>query len=400
MRGIVPGRALAVVALLALKLGAAEVRPAPAEWRVEPFLACDADPCAFQDPAGANRYVIAKGELSRTTAGAEVYRRTLAGKYEKVLLSGLTAAGNQLAVVIARERISARGRDVSGLRIDPRQAGPSPRTGSGQAPLPPMAHPQEVEREHRVEVVNPKSGETVKSLDLGAFRPEGLALSAHGELILLHGKDLQLGTHQVRLYNTRSGKLEHQATVERSAGVTLAANGYTVGGARWVVGVGEAKSELRFNSRDPYSIAEYAVECSGLLTAGSFQGKTLAVVKFTGADFEVGQMLSNGLALKLRNAGFSLAERQGMEEILEEIYLQSSGLTGEDQAATIGKLVNAQLLAFGGLRQAGTTSSLTVRLVSVEEGKLVSGCEVACRDCRPDDYLEGLGYLVGVWTGE
>lgn len=378
MQAALPVAVLLWAASSIFELSAVEVRPAGMEWRAEPFVACHSDRCAFQDSAGTNLYEIAEGELARSSAGATVYRRSLTGKYERVLLAGLTAAGNQLAVVIAREKVSIRGLGVSGQGI----------------------HPKDVEREHRVEIVNPKSGETVKALDLGAFRPAGLALSAHGELILLHGKDLQLGSREVRLYNARSGKLEHQATIDASAGVTLAVDGYTVGGSRWVVAEGEARSQKVFNSRDPYSIAEYIVECSAVLTTSSLRGRTLAVLKFNGADFELGQMLSNNLALKLRGAGFSVAERQGMEELLEEIHLQQSGLTSESQAAAIGKLVNAQLLVFGALQKAGTNSSLTVRLVSVEEGKVVGGCELSCRDCRPDDYMEGLDRLISVWVGK
>ncbi|HEV7671358.1 MAG TPA: CsgG/HfaB family protein [Thermoanaerobaculia bacterium] len=317
----------------------------------------------------------------------EIYRRTLIEKYERILIVGLAGAGNQLGVVIARERISNRGRSAM-------PGGPM----GGMAPAAP--HPKDVEREYRLEVINPKSGDSVKNLDLGPFLPEGLSLSDHGELILLHGKNLQLGTHEVRIYNVRSGKVEYQSTLGKSAKVVLAANGYTVDGASWQVTEGSTRAEgkARFNSHDLYSIAEYGVECSSSLSESRYKGKSFAVVKFTGASLEVGQMLSNGLALKLRNAGLSVVERERLEEVLGEQWTQSTGLTNDSQASAIGKLANAQYLAFGGLQQTGTTSSLTVRLVSVEEGNVVTGCEVNCRDCRPDDYQEGLGYLVSVWT--
>lgn len=378
MRPIAPVALL--VALATSSSGTAEVRLAPTNWRVVPFVGCDSARCAFKDPSGANLYVVSGGDLVRNSeGGGEVYRRTLIEKYERVLIAGLASAGNQLGVVIARERISNRGRSVM----------------SGSAP-----HPKDVEREYRLEVINPKSGDSVKNFDLGPFLPEGLSLSDHGELILLHGKNLQLGTREVRIYNARSGKVEHQSTLGKSAKVMLAANGFSIDGASWEVTEGSARAagKARFNSRDPYSIAEYGVECTSSISESRYQGKSFAVVKFTGTSLEVGQMLSNGLAIKLRSAGLSVVERERLEEVLGEQWTQGTGLTSDFQAAAIGKLTNAQYLAFGGLQQAGTTSSLTVRLVSVEEGNVVTGCEVTCRDCRPDDYQEGLGYLVSEWT--
>jgi hypothetical protein len=370
---------LLVLALLAAASGpsrALEVEPAPPEWRAQGFPACGAAECAFADRTGANRYLLSQGTLTRIGGGSHVYRRPLTGKSERTLLAGISEARNQLVVAIARERVSVRGRSGS----------------------PAGVHPRDVEREHRVEIVNPKSGETIKSIGLGPFRPQGLALTEHGELLLLHGKDLQLWTLEVRIYNTRSGKLEHRQELVPPAGeVVLAADGYAVGGRGWRLAPSVGEKSRRFNSRDPYSIAEYEVSCSGSLAGSRFEGKALAVMKFTGAEHELGQMLADGLALKLRGAGFTLVERQRIEEIVEELYLQTTGLTSEAEAAEIGKVGNAHYLALGSLRQAGTTSSLAVRLVGVEDGAVVDGCEVTCRDCRPDDSLEALDYLLATW---
>jgi hypothetical protein len=372
---------LLTLALLAAAGGpsrALDVEAAPADWKPQAFPACSAAECSFEDRMGTNRYLLREGTLSRLSGGSEVYRRPLTGKYEKTLLSGISGARNQLVVAIARERISLHG--LSGFTTTD-------------------VHAKDVEREHRLEIVNPKSGDTIKSIDLGPFRPQALALSEHGEQVLLYGRDLQLWVWEVRLYNTRSGGLEHRRAVEASAEeVVLAHDGYAVGAEGWRLAPAASEKVRRFRSRDPYSIAEYEVGCSGLLDRARFEGKALAVMKFEGAGYELGQMLANSLALKLGDAGLKLVERQRLEEIADEQWLQTTGLTEEATAVAIGRLANAHYQVLGSLHEAGTTAALSLRLVGVEDGAWIGGCEVTCRDCRPDDYLEALDHLVATWV--
>ena len=94
-----------------------------------------------------------------------------------------------------------------------------------------------------------------------------------------------------------------------------------------------------------------------------------------------------------------VAERERIETVLDELWLQTTGATEEETALRLGRLVNVHFLVFGSLREAGSTSSLAVRSVSVEKGELTAGCEVTCRDCRRDDYLEALKLMTSVWLG-
>jgi len=371
-------------ALLALAIGLAgshplrpvELQPAPG-WEPVQFSACAADECRFEGRSG-DVYVVEDGAVARLEDGARLYRRELAGRYEKVLLSGLSGATNQLVVALARERVSVRGRSALG-------------TGPG-------IHPKDVEREHRLAVVNPKSGESVKDIDLGPFLPRDLAVTEHGEHVLLVGEDLHLNRRELRIYNTRSGKLEIRQDLASRERVLLAADGAVVGEEPLRLAEPAAGGERRFNSRDPYSIAEYVVECAEPLDPQALAGRPFAVVAFDGADSEVNRMLTSALALELRGAGFTVAERERIEAVLDELWLQTTGATEAETAVKLGKLVNVHFLVFGSLREAGTTSSLAVRSVGVEDGELAAGCEVVCRDCRRDDYLEALKHLVSVWV--
>lgn len=377
--GAVPVLALGLVitrAAAAAPAGAAELVPAPAGWQAGAFPACLEERCRFTGRSSDEIYLLDDGHLVRTSGGAELFRREVLERLERLLAAGLSPAGNQLVLAVVREKVTRNRSLVS---------------GGG-------AHPGDVAREHRLAVVNPKSGETVKSIDLGAFRPSGLAISEHGERVLVAGRDLDLGRESVRVYNTRSGKLEIEREVDDEDAVVLAADGVAIAGRGWVVAAGDDGVERRFNSRDPYSIAEYQVGCASRLASADLAGQTLAVVGFTGADSAVNPMLTSALALKLRDAGFAMAERERIETLLDEIYLQTTGATSDEKAVQIGRLANVQALVFGSLAEAESTSALTVRVVGVEEGTVIAGCEVTCRDCRRDDYLEALGFLVEAWV--
>jgi len=87
-----------------------------------------------------------------------------------------------------------------------------------------------------------------------------------------------------------------------------------------------------------------------------------------------------------------------MKDLLQEARFQSLGLTDADKSVEIGKQANAQFLLFGQLQTTGTVSSLALRLVAVEDGTLKNGIELECRDCTPDDYLQGLTFLLQDWV--
>ncbi len=383
--GVPPG--VKSAALLALAIGLAgshplrpiELQAAPG-WEPEGFPACAREECRFEGRSG-DVYVVADGAVSRLADGSRLYRREITQRFEKVLLAGISPATNQLVVAVKRERVSVQGRSAFDRRGG-------------------MPHPKDVEREHRLAVINPKSGESVKDIDLGPFLPRDLAVTEHGEHVLLVGEDLHLNTRELRIYNTRSGKLEIRRDLPGRERVLLAAGGVVLGDGPLRLAEPAEGGERRFNSRDPYSIAEYVVECAEPLDPEALAGRPFAVVAFEGADSEVNRMLTSALALELRGAGFTVAEREGIETILDELYLQTTGATEGETAVKLGRLTNVHFLVFGSLREAGTTSSLALRSVSVEDGELAAGCEVTCRDCRRDDYLEALKHLVSVWVEE
>lgn len=379
MVGAVLSVALAALAA-AGPLHAIDLEEAPG-WRPEPFPVCVEQPCRFEGRSGRDLYLVDRGRLTRTGDGERLYERELAENHEEVILAGISPATNQLVIAFARQRVSVRGRSALS-------------TGVGRP------HPKDVEREHRLAVINPKSGESIKDIDLGPFLPRDLAITEHGDHVSLVGDELHLSRRELRIYNTRSGKLEIQEMLPSRERVLLASEGVVLEDRALRLVAGDAGEVRRFNSRDPYSIAEYLVECASPLDRDDLADRSLAVVAFDGADGEVNRMLTSALSLELQGGGFRVAERERIETILDELWLQTTGATEAETAVRLGKLANVHHLIFGSLREAGTTSSLAVRAVSVEQGELAAGCEVVCRDCRRDDYLEALKLLAAVWMGQ
>jgi hypothetical protein len=379
------GAVLGLLGLLPAAAVAQELRAERAEesWRLSlGRRACAEESCRFE--FGRDAYRLGKGRLVRESAGEEVYRVELLGRSEQVLTATLSASGNVLAVGIARNTVDARGRRTAG------RLGNSGGLG---------IHPSDVERQHRLELIRPKDGQSIKSLDLGAFKPEDLSLAESGELVLVVGTDLQWRVRELRVVNARSGKVELTRELASGASVELGTDGFRVAGQTYRLARGAGPSERTLLSRNPFSIAEFRVKCNARLEVEALGGRSLAIAKVQAADPELALLLASSLVTKLRDAGLALAERAELDLLLDELALQDSGLLVSEGRAELGRLVNAHYLVFAQAQLLDSTGSLTVRLVSVEQGRVESSCEVSCQDCRRDDLVEGLEHLVAVWRG-
>lgn len=73
----------------------------------------------------------------------------------------------------------------------------------------------------------------------------------------------------------------------------------------------------------------------------------------------------------LRSGRFTLVERQRVEQVVEEIAFQQSGVTESSGAAELGRLLNVDKLAFVQVHRLHPDYQLTVRLVDVSTGQLL-----------------------------
>jgi hypothetical protein len=362
--------------------------------------------CSFQDQMGTNRYVVKKNRLTRFESGSKVGKANLTGKWEEVVLSTISSDRRQLAVAIERAAMTRSSRRIGTGGAGSMMGGMMSGGGALDSPPPSMegadgADIDGLHRQYRCEIINPKSCEIDKSINLGAFWVKSIALSDGGEYLLAYGEDLQIHQSQVRVFNTRSGKMEAGQALPKNPNVRLASNGFVVNGEAWKLRASTTVAGAkRFVTERFGSIAEYDVKCPQLLLPADYKGQSLAVVEVSNADDQMNQMLTASLTTRLAGAGFDMVERQEMKRILEELSFQASGFTVEDKAADIGEMANANFLIVGALQQVGTTAALNLRVVGVEDARVHAAAEVVCYDCEIEDYREGMAYLVSAWVGE
>lgn len=375
-RGLQEGLAAALLVTLALSSSVAQpLRVAPTTTESpRGATACPPRPrCQFRDPTGENTYIVTENTLSRSMRGTPTWTRPLAtGQGARVLLSNMNADHSQLVVLVGTESV-----------------------GVGSLFSPGSLRPDQVQRQYTVSLRNPKSGDEIKAIDLGPFKPGDLGLSPPGDYLWMVGEELQLRRREVRAYNTRSGAMEHQLVVERRAEVALHASGYRMGTITYAAEAPSADWTVRRHaSSNPYSIAEFTARKGTPLSPHAVGD--VAVIGFS-APAAVKDLLDGTLMVKLAGHGLRLVERQRIKELLQEAQFQNLGLTDSRSAAELGKLANARFLVFGTLQTAGSVTTLALRLVDVESGTVSATIDLECRDCRPDDYGQAVGFLVDDW---
>ena len=373
---------------LIVRAGAAHSGPAIA--------ACDAGrhPCEFEDARKTNRYVVTDATLTRREDGREVYRLSIAGGVVRATLAAISHDATALAILLVQESIATGSLFAPGS-LPSKTANPAPRQSPG------AFAPDTVHRQYTLSIRNPKSGDQIKAIDLGFLKPDAVALTGAGEYVWIAGEELQLRRREVRAYNTRSGKLEHLTALAKNASIRLYDDGFDANGVSYAAETAPATAEAgavrKHLSANPYSIAEFSVKVQVPLSVASYASDPIAIVSFEGQQEEVRDLLESALAVKLAGAGLTVVERKRIKELLQEAQFQNLGLTDSKSVAEIGRLANAKYLAFGTVRAVGSTTLIALRLVGVEDGTQRAAAQLECRDCTPDDYLQGLGFLATDW---
>lgn len=333
------------------------------------------DPCAFEDARAENRYVVAEQTMTRLLGGREAYRVPIAGGAVRARLAAINRDRTQIAVALSQEVV-----------------------GTSAMFSPGSLSPDAVQRQYSLSIRNPKSGDEIKAIDLGMLKPDSIGLSASGEYTWVLGQELQLRRREVRAYNTRSGKLEHLTPLAKNADAVLYERGFATGGVFYAAeAVSDSSGTRRHLSANPYSIAEFTVKITKPIRRQTLASHPVAVVGFDMPAGDVREMLESALAVKLAAAGLTIVERKRIKELLLEAQFQNLGITDSKGAAELGRMANASFLAFGTLRTTGTITLLTLRLTGVEDGTVLAAVELECRDCTPDDYLQGVSFLVSDW---
>lgn len=122
--------------------------------------------------------------------------------------------------------------------------------------------------------------------------------------------------------------------------------------------------------------------------------RRLAVMTFDnpGLSEDIARTTSYLLEGKLGNSPFvELIERNQIQEVLEELRYQQSGLTTSD-AAEIGRHLNAEFILLGSINKLGNLLIITSKLVNVETAQIEGTREVQCSNAT----IENISDMVSV----
>ena len=125
---------------------------------------------------------------------------------------------------------------------------------------------------------------------------------------------------------------------------------------------------------------------------------TMAVLDLDnlGVEESLAASVMNLVVSRLANAPFvDLVERGDVQQVLDELQFQNTGITSPRDAAEIGRLVNARHVLLGNVNQLGSSLTIALRLVETESGRVLGAREILCRQCRPEDLPQGMSLLVG-----
>ena len=102
----------------------------------------------------------------------------------------------------------------------------------------------------------------------------------------------------------------------------------------------------------------------------SLEKVSIALMDFKGNDVSEStcQAMTDAASTMLVNCGrFTVAERERIRTILEQLAFEQSGMT--EEAVKIGKMLNVQKLIFGNISLTGKTYQINISLVDVEKAE-------------------------------
>ena len=115
-----------------------------------------------------------------------------------------------------------------------------------------------------------------------------------------------------------------------------------------------------------------------------------------GVDPGLAASVMNLVVSRLANVSYvDLVERGDVQQVLDELKFQNTGITSPRDAAEIGRLLNGANVVLGNVNQLGSSLTVALRLVETESGRVLGAREILCRQCRPEDLPQGISLLVG-----
>ncbi len=137
-------------------------------------------------------------------------------------------------------------------------------------------------------------------------------------------------------------------------------------------------------------------------SASAQEKPTLAVLEFDGFGISAQEVaaLSNRLRTNLTQLGtYRIIERGLMQQILLEQDFQLTGCTSDECAVEIGQLLGAQFMLAGTIGKVGSTWTIEMRIVNVQNGEVIRTASYDTRGEVDIVLTEGMGAAARKITG-
>ncbi|MDR1869965.1 MAG: penicillin-binding protein activator LpoB [Treponema sp.] len=129
----------------------------------------------------------------------------------------------------------------------------------------------------------------------------------------------------------------------------------------------------RKTSNDLYSQLDPVIEKTfGNLNTRLKPGLRIALLPPGSTDEGAGKYVFDELYKRFINSGCDMVDRADIDKAIAEINFSMSGLVDDNTAASLGKFLGAQVIAFGDLPELGSTRQrLVYRALEVETGRML-----------------------------
>ncbi len=241
------------------------------------------------------------------------------------------------------------------------------------------------------------SGTEVKRVKI-PITVERMAMGPGNDHLAVSGDD----DNTITLVDLRKGEQGSVVTMDRSPRVLSVSDDnrwLAAGGSDGVVAVWT----IQFKGEASVATSSLPSLSGRIRTRGSTQPALTAgePVKMAILSFEargiapdVAEITLSSISNALANFDYvTLVERKQIETILKEQQFQLSGLT-EEEGVSVGRILKADLVLLGSVGKLGSSIVFSMRLISVETGKVLKGREVICEECRDQDIYDAINMLV------
>ena len=130
----------------------------------------------------------------------------------------------------------------------------------------------------------------------------------------------------------------------------------------------------RKTSNDLYSQLDPVIEKTFDNLGGRLKpGLRIALLPPGSTDREAGKYVFDELYIKFINSSnYDMVDRADIDKAIAEINFSLSGLVDDNTAASLGKFLGAQVIAFGDMPELGSTRQrLVYRALEVETGRML-----------------------------